>query len=67
MSSIPQKCELSNRPGWQFLHVHQLPDLYCGGIDFPDQSQEGWVKILVDLGDLVYITLLIPFYSWSVT
>lgn len=65
MSSITQKCELSDRPGWQFFHVHQLPHLYPGGINFLDQSQERWVEVMVHLHDLVHITLLVPFYPFG--
>lgn len=65
MSSVTQKCKLSDCPGWKSLHVHQLPDLHRGRIDFPDQSQERWMEVLEHLDNLVHITLLIPFCFWS--
>lgn len=61
MSSVAKQRKFPGHPGWQLVHIQQLPDLDSLGVDFPDQSEKSWVEILVHFEELLEICLFVPF------
>lgn len=62
MGGVANESKFACSPCRQLLHIEQLPYFHYFRIDFLDESQEGWIKVLVNFQNLLNRPLFIPLW-----